>query len=136
MTHAVVVAVLGGIRRKNIMPTKVAMLTKQDVPTLSQISGMWADVMQKGLEADNNQNDAEWWLEHQKEIVFTFKVLAGLGLTYQRGKTKDGKLLWVLSNSMKRLHRYGWQHYRYRSARDKHLQKDLAFQYALLDDME
>ena len=103
---------------------------------MMQISGVWADIMQKGLEADNNQNDADWWLEHQKEIAFTFKVLAGLGLTYQRGKTKDGKVLWVLSNSMKRLHRYGWQHYRYRSARDKHLQKDLAFQYALLDEIE
>jgi hypothetical protein len=116
--------------------TKLTMVTKQDVPTLLQISGLWADVMRKGLEADNNQDDAQWWLERQKEIAFAFKVLAGLGLAYQRGPTKDGKISWVSLNSMTRLHRYGWQHYRYRSARDKHLQKDLAFQYALLDDIE
>ena len=116
--------------------SKVTIVTKQDVPTAIQISGLWADVMRKGLETDNNQNDAEWWLERQKEIAFAFKVLAGLGLAYQRGPTKDGKISWVPLNSMKRLHRYGWGHYRYRSARDKHLQKDLAFQHALLDDVE
>jgi hypothetical protein len=116
--------------------TKLTMVTKQDVPTFFQISGTWADVMRMGLEANNNQPDAEWWLEHHKEIAFAFKVLSGLGLAYQRGPTKDGKISWVPLNPMKRLHRYGWQYYRYRSARDKHLQKDLAFQYALLDDME
>jgi hypothetical protein len=118
------------------MGTRIAIVTKQHVPALSQISGVWADVMRKGLEADNNQNDAEWWLERQKEITFAFRVLAGLGLAYQRGPTKDGKISWVPLNPMNRLHRYGWQYYRYRSARDKHLQKDLAFQYALLDDIE
>jgi hypothetical protein len=116
--------------------TKLTMVTKQDVPTFFQISGTWADVMRMGLEANNNQPDAEWWLEHHKEIAFAFKVLSGLGLAYQRGPTKDGKISWVPLNPMKRLHRYGWQHNRYRSARDKHLQKDLAFQYALLDDIK
>jgi hypothetical protein len=116
--------------------SKVTIITKQDVPALSQISGMWADVMRMGLEADNNQSEAEWWLERQKEIAFAFKVLAGLGLAYQRCQRKDGKVSWVSSNAMKRLHRQGWQHNRYRSARDKHLQKDLAFQYALLDDIK
>jgi hypothetical protein len=83
-------------------------MTKLDVSTLIQISGIWADVMRKGLEADNNQSDAEWWLEHQKEITFAFRVLAGLGLAYQRGQTKDRKVVWVPSDPMKRLHRYGW----------------------------
>jgi hypothetical protein len=118
------------------MNTKVTIITKQDVPTLIQISGIWADVMRTGIEAENNQTDAEWWLEHQKEIAFALKVLSGLGLANQGGQTKDGKLVWNPSNPMKRVHRHGWQHYRYRSARDQHLQKDLAFQYALLDDVE
>jgi hypothetical protein len=118
------------------MATKIAMLTKQDVPTLIQISGIWADVMRIGLEADNNQNDSEWWLEHQAEIAFALKVLAGLGLANQGGQTKDGKVVWNPSNPMKRLHRHGWQYYRYRNARDKRLQADLAFQYALLDDIK
>jgi hypothetical protein len=65
--------------------------------------------MRMGLEADNNQNDAEWWLERQKEIAFALKVLAGLGLANQGGQTKDGKVMWSPSNPMKRLHRHGWQ---------------------------
>ena len=89
------------------MATKIAMLTKQDVPTLIQISGIWADVMRIGLEADNNQNDSEWWLEHQAEIAFALKVLAGLGLANQGGQTKDGKVVWNPSNPMKRLHLVG-----------------------------
>jgi hypothetical protein len=115
-----------------IVTTKMTMVTKQDVPTLIQISGIWADVMRMALDADNNQSDADWWIEHQKEIAFAFKVLAGLGLANQGGKTKDGKVVWTPSNPMKRLYR-NWRHYRYLSARDKHLQIDLAFQYALLD---
>jgi hypothetical protein len=113
------------------------MLTKQNVPTLIQISGIWADVMRMALEADNYQSDVEWWLGHQKEIAFAFKVLAGLGLANQRGQTKDGKIVWAPSNPMKRLHRYAWQHYRFRDGRDKHLQTELAaFQYDTLDDLE
>jgi hypothetical protein len=46
--------------KENIVTTKLTMVTKQDVPTLIQISGIWTDVMRMGLEADNNQNDAEW----------------------------------------------------------------------------
>jgi hypothetical protein len=118
------------------MGSKITMVTKQDVPTLIQISGIWVDVMRMALEADNSQPDAEWWLKHQKEIAFAFRVLAGLGLANQGGKTKDGKVVWTPSNLMKRLHRYGWQYYRYRSARDKHLRKELAFQHALVDDLE
>jgi hypothetical protein len=118
------------------MSTKIAMLTKQDGPTLIQISGIWADVMRMGIEAENNQTDAEWWLGHQKEIAFAFKVLSGLGLANQGGQTKDGKVVWNPSNPMKRLHRHGWQYYRYRNARDKRLQADLAFQYDLLDELE
>jgi hypothetical protein len=110
-------------------------MIKLDVSTLIQISGIWADVMRMGIEADNNQTDAEWWLGHQKEIAFAFKVLAGLGLANQRGQTKDGKVVWVPSNPMKRLHRLGWQYYRYRDARDKGLQADLAFQYDLHEDI-
>jgi hypothetical protein len=112
------------------------MLTQKDVPTLIQISGIWTDVMRVGLEADNNQSDAEWWLDHQKEIAFAFKVLAGLGLANQRGQTKEGRAVWTPSNPMKRLHRYNWQYYRYRDARDKRLQAHLDFQYSLLEDVE
>jgi hypothetical protein len=118
-----------------IVTTKITIVTKQDVPTLLQISGIWADVMRMWLEADNSQPDAEWWLEHQKAIAFALKVLAGLGLANQGGKTKDGKVVWTPSKPMKRLYR-NWRYYRYLSARDKHLQIDLAFQYALLDDIK
>jgi hypothetical protein len=116
--------------------TKLTMVTKQDIPALSQISGIWADVMRMGLAAENTQPDADWWLEHQKEIAYAFKVLCGLGLANQGGQTKDGKVVWNASNPMKRLHRHGWQYYRYRDARDKRLQADLAFQYDLLDELE
>jgi hypothetical protein len=115
--------------------TKLTMVTKQDVPTLIQISGIWVDVMRMGLEAESNQPDAEWWLQHQKEIAFAFKVLAGLGLANQGGTTKDGKVVWTPSRPMKRLYR-NLRYFRYLSARDKHLQIDLAFQYALLDDIK
>jgi hypothetical protein len=118
------------------MHTKFTIVTKRDVPTLIQISGIWADVMRMGIETDNNENDAGWWLEHQKEIDFALKVLSGLGLANQGGQTKDGKVVWNASNPMKRLHRHGWQFYRYRKARDKRLQADLAFQYDLLDDID
>src|SRR3984893_19426487 len=114
-----------------IVTTKITIITKQDVTTLLQISGIWADVMRMWLVADNSQPDAEWWLEHQAEIAFALKVLAGLGLANQGGQTKDGKVVWNPSNPMKRLHRHGWQYYRYRNAPDKRLQADLALQYAL-----
>jgi hypothetical protein len=32
-----------------------------------QISGIWADVMRMGLQRENHQPDAEWWIEHQKK---------------------------------------------------------------------
>jgi hypothetical protein len=45
------------------------------------ISPIWVDVMRIGLPIDESaQHDAEWWIEHQSEVNFAFKVLGGLGL--------------------------------------------------------
>jgi hypothetical protein len=86
--------------------------------------------MRMGLHGKNYQPDAEWWIEHQKEIEFAFGVLAGLGLAGRIGQRQDGTVLWTPSRTMKRLHR----HYRYREARDNHLQANLAMESACHDD--
>jgi len=90
-----------------------------------QISGIWADVMRMGVQPHVNQDDAEWWIEHQKEIKFAFGVLAGLGLANQGETLEDGTIAWSPSRLMKRIHRE-WQFYRYRHARDERLQAIVA----------
>jgi hypothetical protein len=97
-----------------------------------QISGIWADVMRMGLQGKNYQPDAEWWLEHEKEIEFAFGVLAGLGLAKRNGPVKDGTVVWTPSRTMKRLHSH--LHYGYRHARDKHLQANLVMEKACQND--
>src|SRR5713101_6090915 len=99
-----------------------------------QISGIWLDVMRMGLEANNHQDDAEWWIERQKEIEFAFGVLAGLGLANRNSRAEDGTAVWSPSRSMKRLHRFSWRYYGYRQSRDEHLQASLAMQTACRDE--
>jgi hypothetical protein len=87
------------------------------------IYGMWADVMRLGLLPEEAiKEDVEWWQEHQKEIDFTFKVLAGLNLATWREPDEDGVQNIAPSNALKKLLRYKRPHYIGRSARDKHLQ--------------
>lgn len=57
------------------------------------ISPIWVDVKRIGLPIDESgQHDAEWWIEHQSEINFAFKVLAGLGLAECKVFSNDEKV--------------------------------------------
>jgi hypothetical protein len=88
------------------------------------IYGMWVDVMRLGLLPEEGiKEDVDWWQDHQKEIEFTFKVLAGLNLATWRESDEDGVQNIAPSNSLKKLLRYSSRpHCICRRARDKHLQ--------------
>jgi len=45
------------------------------------ISGIWLDIMRMGQSSEeDNIDDVKWWSQHKKEINFSFRILAGLGL--------------------------------------------------------
>jgi hypothetical protein len=67
-----------------------------------------------------------WWLEHQKEIEFAFKVLAGLGLVEFAGTTEDDTVAWVPLAGIGRLYR-AQQSY-YFAVREEQLKENVAYQ--------
>ena len=78
--------------------------------------------MRLGLpDEELGKHDIEWWLDHQKEIEFAFKVLAGLNLATWHEPNENGVHDIVPSNALKRLLRHSKSHYTCRRARDKHL---------------
>jgi hypothetical protein len=45
------------------------------------ISAIWLDIMRMCQSLDEaDVDDVEWWRQHNKEINFAFRILAGLGL--------------------------------------------------------
>jgi hypothetical protein len=92
-----------------------------------EIYGAWIDVMRLAMsDEDLGKQDIEFWLDHQKEIEFAFKVLAGLNLATWHEPNENGVQDIAPSNALKRLLRYSTSHYTCRRVRDKHLRAALA----------
>jgi hypothetical protein len=96
---------------------------------ISQVQNLWflVDVMRLGVGANEKAKpDVELWVEHQREIEFTLRVLSGLNLGVWHEPNEERMQDISPSNALKRLHRNSRCHYTYRHSRDQHLQAALA----------
>ena len=91
------------------------------------IYGILVDVMRLGVGPDEEaKQDVQFWIDHQREIEFSLRVLSGLNLAVWREPNEDGVQDISPSNALKRLHRNSRCHYTYRHSRDRHLRAALA----------
>jgi hypothetical protein len=107
------------------------------------ISGIWLDIMRTGRSLEEvDVDDVEWWRQHNKEINFAFRILAGLGLAesvvlsqaekeLEKQKHElgdDGPLetfTWTVTPSKDLMRLYGRAISRYLRERDKRLSRKL-----------
>ena len=91
------------------------------------IYGILVDVMRLGVGPDEEaKQDVQFWIDHQREIEFSLRVLSGLNLAVWREPNENGVQDISPSNALKRLHRNSRCHYTYRHSRDRHLRAALA----------
>jgi hypothetical protein len=105
------------------------------------ISAIWLDIMRMGQSLEElDVDDVEWWRQHNKEINFAFRILAGLGLAESVVLSQDEKELekqnqelgdegpletftWTVTPSKDLMRLYGKAISKYLCERDKRLSR-------------